>query len=68
MAKKNDHVESYKEFVKKLAESKKPITKISQVENLVKCQTNLTSEAQVAKSPNSIKTKITPSARPKEPI
>ena len=46
---KNDHVESYKEFVKKLAESKKPITKSSQVENLAKCQTNLTSEAQVAK-------------------
>ena len=49
MAKKNDHVESYKEFVKKLAESQKPITKSSQFENLAKCQTNLTSEAQVAK-------------------
>ena len=42
-------MESLKEFVKKLAESQKPITKSSQFENLAKCQTNLTSEAQVAK-------------------
>ena len=45
---KNDQVESSKEFVKKLAEFEKPITKSSQVENLAKCQTNSTCVAQFA--------------------